>query len=666
MAERLNHPLFAHSREVRKFCNEPHKLLRARLHQYEPPPMSEVVEEIFKKNGVLKAQDDHLKHSQRKNAVLKAQNDEATSCPGHETYSQVQEHAKSLKLHYDFLTPDMLQALRMHSLEAPKFYEFASDAFYGFENGQASLGEWDDYGCHLDLAISRLAEHKPRKGRLFRVAWIPEKVWKNHFENRGPKDDVRYEVVFYAPMSAAEETQWSFYKENPAKRGYIPVLIEFDERASRKAACLSTAQHPISSFGTREKEWTFGPFFRGSIESIGKAAVPGDGASANREIDKVVIGQLHTLEALPELLKPRPTEEILNGALILGLLSGGSGEGESRDQQVKRSNSTLDQLQAISTLAVSATPMRDTAIEAGSLAAFIFGLGGAGAAGIGGAGAGSFAAAFGAVVPVALLGGAIALNATIFSLRMLGSEGFDRKSRIRFANDLIENTIANLSKLGQKSEHFQCLLERANDDLKTSLEGGRHWLHDYKERLVEAYRSPEQEQDELNKLARNQEAAGKQSEDLAHLMLRNRILGALIDAEETVIKKVLDQAAFRSGWKPVESILRVGDDLWDDRYLASADNLKDEPKGDLVRAKVDVLRLMTAATRILTVFGAPDAGKTTFLETVYGFEDLGPGAEESGRTSVASLHRHPRQRLLLRRHVLRGWMAWLPRSDPSL
>jgi hypothetical protein len=60
------------------------------------------------------------------------------------------------------------------------------------------------------------------------------------------------------------------------------------------------------------------------------------------------------------------------------------------------------------------------------------------------------------------------------------------------------------------------------------------------------------------------------------------------------------------------------------------------------RALMDTLRIMLSTTRMISVMGSPDAGKSTFLEKTFGITTLGSGVEDAARTKQVSVFQHPK------------------------
>eukprot|EP00747_Dinoflagellata_sp_TGD_P184118 gnl/TRDRNA2_/TRDRNA2_39478_c0_seq1.p1 gnl/TRDRNA2_/TRDRNA2_39478_c0~~gnl/TRDRNA2_/TRDRNA2_39478_c0_seq1.p1 ORF type:complete len:820 (+),score=112.90 gnl/TRDRNA2_/TRDRNA2_39478_c0_seq1:79-2538(+) len=618
MMNRAADPIFASSKSVRRFSNEPRKLTLARIGGYQPPSMREVVDTIFKTY-------------QR----LEWENCSAQGVLGSENYSNhVVPEAQRLKaIAYPHLSTDQLEAMRIHTLEEPSFYKLSAPDLYKYKPGDRSVGPWDDFYCHLLQGLALHAKERPRQGRLFRVALIPEDVFNSHFK-------IGNEVFFAAPMSAAVDPQWSFaLAANPQQlAGKVAVLLEFDEHACLHAACLSEAQHPISAFGTGEQEWTFPPFLRGVVQSMEAKCENWNGipirTGSGCEVPHVVIAGQHAVPPLSGLLLNRiPSSAVLDAAMLVGMLSSRAGS-----DTASHCSPVLLCVEKITDSMNKALRYRDTS---GNGLIYFSGdvrkdvdeahvTYGTVAGNVAGWSAFAFALACGPPsAPFAVAFGCNALGYGVgygvgYALKPSEEQIADEMARkvMERADQLRLKAIAGLDNLHAKSESAMKRRKRFEEQLKDLM------ANDVK-KPISTYM-----QTAWGYLSGDATGDG-QADAFARTLLYNKVIGDILDATHPATEMFASPFPFNDKPAPLETFLGLGAELWSDDTPTCSE------AATRAHALMDTLRIMLSTTRMISVMGSPDAGKSTFLEKTFGIATLGSGVHDAARTKQVSLFQHP-------------------------
>lgn len=187
----------------------------------------------------------------------------------------------------------------------------------------------------------------------------------------------------------------------------------------------------------------------------------------------------------------------------------------------------------------------------------------------------------------------------------------------------------------------------------------------------------------------HQEYMGRrQSCMLSSTLIRNAFLGRVIDWDPEV-RKWAGGSAMSEHPANMTSLMEIGDTIWTEGDLRSRYGDHD-PGGDggnpfgqrviydpcqveieqeememcaqRAFAFRDMLLLLLSTTRLVSVMGAPDAGKSSFLESVYKIKTKGVGLGQNLRTDLISMFKHPD----FDNECFRVWVADVPGYGDSV
>lgn len=614
MSQRMDNPVFANSQSIRQASNEPLPLTLIQFGVEVPLPLDGQIESIRLENDALRD--------------TRPYTDDV--CP----------EATRLQQFYPSVPLDSLKMIRAFTLERPSYYEQLNTALYKY-NGSELEQQYVSMVAHFNIGIKALARiHRspgvahPSPNELVRLAWIPNEVFATHF-GLGNK------VVFNAPMSASVALQEQFLKKSAKFQAEnVPCVLVFDSRIARQAAMLCQPDNPISAFGTEEDEWTLPAFTRGIITKIEETALE---SSTGQKVQRLTIKGSRSVTPTPACLQA-PTADVLRGALLVSLhTSTGKVQGQSVLLQCVR-----DLCSSLGSAVCALDPER---IQQAFLSLHYKQL----------------------LVKLArnLRDWMQHLNLKIdTSLQDLKRDESDDTSVGTDAPCICPR--ANIEKLKQEAIDYmrpsrisiwkmsKAAAKRCKDEVCEGISDKRVLLMMQlklksvsDDEIALAIKDVSFDPKELLHCLDRQfgKWATPETRVLAwtSLLALTEYLAEIIDNDEGVaaLFSKPHPPCLTSQYTPLCAMSILGDDFWTNTVPPVLNSLPDAMKDQMhhgwhAEACVDVLRIGLSTTRILFTMGGPDAGKTTFLEAVFGIKtEGGAGMSEECRTKDATFYKHP-------------------------
>jgi len=459
-------------------------------------------------------------------------------------------------------------------------------------------------------------------------------MWKDHFQSKG-------DVVFRAPMSVAEKPQWEFAKNTSPAQDKIMVLFEFDERLSKEAACVSCEDHLISA-SSDEDEWMFGPFTFARVDEVNSTSTdPHTGRvmknSSGGDIPHVkLFGVFRFLPKGPSTGK-QPTASLLNaGVLFMRLLHDEGQRLGSMYETLKRIVEEAEQsLELAPKLHLELSRSRMEVLGFAALSASLCALGiGAGVVTANPVVTVAASVLTASSLPPAICEGKTAGQAELVLQETQSMDGCTGEV-------MCERVAGRLAKLiSSDAQHLKVTTpEVAKEEFrKLKEEVGADPLQPFKN-----YPSALQESETGDELR-----CGGMLKTLSSIMVRNNFVGSVIDAGDFQ-HLYAKPFPFQHQPDPLTTFLKVSEDVWtscadlldSDEYAKMSKSQRRQCHCNRTFALVDLLRIQLTVTRVMCVLGAPDAGKSTFLEKAFGIKTRGAGMEKEACTDIVTMYEHP-------------------------
>mmetsp|Transcript_31784 Transcript_31784/g.75455 ORF Transcript_31784/g.75455 Transcript_31784/m.75455 type:complete len:789 (+) Transcript_31784:90-2456(+) len=493
---------------------------------------------------------------------------------------------------------DELVAIRLCSLQEPDFLLHMNRALVGYQPGVAMEEEakhWEDFATAISSGLAKLRRSSATSSRTFRVVWVPQQAWEEHFEGREGSA-----VCFAGAQLAAAEEKWNFL--TMLVQGCVPCVLEFDEVMVREAADIRSVS---VGGGKEEEEVLLPPYAWGVIKAIRAEQAP---EPFGMEVMRVVLQGKPSLSPLPNALEA-PAESILAAALLVGLNT------SLPDADSCLFSSVIGCFQALA-----------SAAEVKSLEA----------------------------VQVVWKGYWECLLEGCHSWKELNETAFTGVvSAAKVAVVDLATAATGVTKRALKCE--SCMNHEAMEEMRSQLrdeverlkEGAVAVARDQVSALqLETLTDPEaflrfiqhdpvKAFEAASAAARAYLAAGPAQRVLlfAKLMGLAAMAGGLLGGDPKV------NAAF-------DSPMPLQDDPWHVLLTAQGATHAEASakKRQAAMQAVSCLqfqRMLLARTRLVIVGGAPDVGKTTFLREVFGFKHLVAGLSLPGRTEQMTFELHP-------------------------
>jgi len=448
-------------------------------------------------------------------------------------------------------------------------------------------------------------------------------------------------------MSASIDKRWEFL-DHVDLATQTGCLLEFDKGIAASSGCLACASNPISIFPS-ENEWTLPSFVRGKIERISTATSP-----SGTIVPHVKIAQVFALMPSVDLAHV-PTRVVLDGAALVGMLT---------STHTSRSP-VLECLSDVCALVRDSLdplpPAFSRKARAEVAARAVLGVAGA---------------AVGSVVLLPLFP-FIAAQTVVddYNVGILDPEAIFQVPLAAafcvllpwmkaFGEGPDSFVFANLTQADAEAQRIQLAKQQARakqmdlasaelQKLDPSID--EKYLAATKDLTDKLGQDPKGAVGMLLELVGQyfsvEDQAKRQTEILPKIVAHNQLIATFLDGgldEKNGLAELYGKPLPYTGEppKPFQCLQECYSEIWEPIPAGSAK----AKYASRAWAKLDILRILFATTRLVVALGMPDVGKSNFLEKVFGITSKGSGLDPDtsgvgmnpeNRTSSVSVYRHP-------------------------